>query len=136
MIKDKKYEIITKYLDYFKPENECGHWVFDHQHKGTKNDPIQAPFINYKSIIYDFINEFHHSALIDQDYIDHLHIKDLRSLSIAEIKLLSEKELLTLLTWIIRGERFCDGLIDTKARNGTIQAILSALAAFDDQADQ
>lgn len=134
MMKDKKYEIITKYLDYFYPDSDCSQWIFDHQSKGTPDDPIQAPFINYKPFIYDFITEFHHSSLMDQDYIEHIRAKNLQSLSIAEIKHLSENELLTLLTWIIRGERFCDGLIDTKIRNGTFQAILLALAAFDDQA--
>lgn len=133
MMKDKKYEIITKYLDYFYPDSDGGQWIFDHQSKGTPDDPIQAPFINYKPFIYDFITEFHHSSLMDQDYIEHLSEKNLQSLSIAEIKHLSENELLTLLTWIIRRERFCDGLIDVKIRNGTIQAILLALAAFDNQ---
>lgn len=133
MMKEKKYEVLTKYLDYFNPDNDCSQWIFDHQSKGTQDDPIQAPFINYKPFIYDFITEFHHSPLIDQDYIEHLRDKNLQSLSNEEIKHLSEKELLTLLTWIIRGERFCDGLIAAKIRNRTFQAVLLALAAFDNQ---
>ena len=46
---------------------------------------------------------------------------------------LSEKELLIYLTWIIRGDRFCDGLLLARCKDGTVYEILKGLKAYDDQ---
>ena len=38
---------------------------------------------------------------------------------------------LALMTWITRGERFCDGLIENHIENGSILALLQRLADLD-----
>lgn len=123
--------MLTKYLEFFKIRNDHGNWVFNNVNQRTNDDLIQVPYVQYNENIYDFIEAFYHSELVDQDYIRHLRQNNHTTFNISEIKNLSEDELLTLLTWIIRGERFCEGLLDAKIRNGTIEAILSALLAFD-----
>lgn len=130
-MKTKKYEMLTKYLEFFKIRNDYGNWVFNNVNQRTNDDLIQVPYVQYNEKIYDFIEAFYHSELVDQDYISHLRQNNYTTFNISEIKNLSEDELLTLLTLIIRGERFCEGLLDAKIRNGTIEAILSALLAFD-----
>lgn len=130
-MKTKKYEMLTKYLEFFKIRNDYGNWVFNNVNQRTNDDLIQVPYVQYNEKIYDFIEAFYHSELVDQDYISHLRQNNYTTFNISEIKNLSGDELLTLLTLIIRGERFCEGLLDAKIRNGTIEAILSALLAFD-----
>lgn len=55
----------------------------------TNDDLIQVPYVHYNENIYDFIEAFYHSELVDQDYIRHLRQNNHTTFNISEIKNLS-----------------------------------------------
>lgn len=69
-----------------------------------------------------FIRYFGESDLLDKEYIENeklIHGK--------EIDELTYKEIGTMLTAIIRGDRFCSGLIYSKTKDGTILKLLERI---------
>lgn len=66
-----------------------------------------------------FIRYFGESDLLDKEYMENeklIHEKDIDELTYKEIG--------TMLTAIIRGDRFCSGLIYSKVKDGTILKLL------------
>lgn len=129
----KKYERLTKYIDEFTCENSFGEMVIDTKHKGTKDDPKHFPYVKYEKTISNFLHDFYEGDYAIKDYLDnsneiHKSIKSGRNISN-----LSEEELLIFLTWIIRGDRFCDGLLLNRCKDGTVYEILKGLKTYDDE---
>lgn len=81
--------MLTKYLEFFKIRNDYGNWVFNNVNQRTNDDLIQVPYVHYNEKIYDFIEAFYHSELVDQDYISHLRQNNYTTFNISEIKNLS-----------------------------------------------
>lgn len=128
-----KYERLTKYIDEFTCENFFGELVFDTKNNGTKSNPKCFPYIKLEKTISAFLHDFYEGNYAIKNYLDIgteicKSIKSGRSISD-----LSEKELLVYLTWIIRGDRFCDGLLLDCCKDGTVYQILKGLKAYDDR---
>ena len=69
-----------------------------------------------------FIRYFGESDLLDKEYMENeklIHGKDIDELTYKEIG--------TMLTTIIRGDRFCSGLIYSKVKDGTLLKLLERL---------
>lgn len=69
-----------------------------------------------------FIRCFYNSDLVDKEYT--LNTKEISKKDINE---LTYKEIGTMLTSIIRGDRFCSGLIYSKVKDGTLLKLLERL---------
>ncbi|MBR1453983.1 MAG: hypothetical protein IJ593_05005 [Lachnospiraceae bacterium] len=78
--------------------------------------------INYPQYIEDWKKQFNESGLLDFDYIrnsDKIRDKDIDDLTLDET--------LTMLTSIIRGERFCDGYIASAIESGALEKLTTHL---------
>ena len=129
----KKYERLTKYIDEFVRENSFGEWIFDRRDKGTDDEPLHFPYLKYEKFILDFIDDFYKGNYEIKNYLDEGN-KICKSINSGRcISDLSEEELLIYLTWIIRGDRFCDGLLFGCCKDGTVREILKGLKAYDDR---
>ena len=58
------FESLTKYLPELDRAEGYGDWVVDRESKGTTDDPIQMPYMNYERVvieveqaIYAFVDE-------------------------------------------------------------------------------
>lgn len=122
----KKYEKLTNYLQQFDSTNNFGKWIIDANH---------SPSPSYKIFIHDFIHTFYDGNYWIKDYLDFIEPIFEKLEKNINISALKENELLVLLTYIIRQERFCDGLLLGKCKDGTIYAILQALKKYDDTRD-
>lgn len=70
----------------------------------------------------NFIRYFYESNLLDKEYLENeKNIKD------KNIDKLEYKEISTELTAIIRGDRFCSGLMYSKVKDGTFLKLLERL---------
>lgn len=47
------FEKLTKYLPDLEKASGYGDWVVDHESKGTMDDPIQMPYVNYGRVVMD-----------------------------------------------------------------------------------
>lgn len=129
----KKYERLTKYIDEFSCGNSFGEMVIDTKHKGTKDDPKHFPYVKYETTIINFLHDFYDGNYTIEDYLDKGKKISKSIKSGRGINSLSEKELLIYLTWIIRGDRFCDGLLLNRCKDGTVYEILKGLKTYDDR---
>lgn len=107
--------------------------MFDTKHKGTQSDPKYFPYVKIEKTISDFLHDFYEGNYAVMDYLDK-GIKILKAIkSGIGINSLSEEELLIYLTWIIRRDRFCEGLLLARCKDGTVYEILKGLKAYVDQ---
>ena len=89
-------------------------WGGGLQEDGT----LQFPFPIYSKSVCDWIDALYKLYLTDRDYFDHFEkIKD------KPIEELTRDEILTRMTFLVRGERFCDGTIEKALNDGTLEAL-------------
>ena len=83
---------------------------------------LRLPFPIYDDEVDEWIKSLYSLELTDFNYIENTEkIKD------KEIGQLSRDEVLTRMTWLVRGERFCDGLIAEWLENGSLEALCRRL---------
>lgn len=86
------------------------------------NDGNSFPSPIYSEQIHDFIKKFYEYELDDKNYLENK-----KKIYSKKIEDLDKYQILTELTYIIRGERFCDGLIATNLENGRLENLLRHL---------
>ena len=79
---------------------------------------FSMPFPKYDKTVIDWIEAFHNLKLLDHNYV-----KNFNYIKNKNIEELNFYEILSYLTYIIRGERFCDGLIASNLENGNIELL-------------
>ena len=79
---------------------------------------IQLGFPLYDEEVNNWIHEFYRLKLPDYNYLDNYKIYKYK-----KIEELSLEETLSYLTFIIRGEKFCDGHIASYLEDGTIERL-------------
>lgn len=93
--------------------------------KKDEDGSILMPYPKYSDEVYNFIEKFYELKLIDYNYLPnyekYLKYKE------KEIDDLSFKEILSYITYIIREERFCEGLIASNLENGKIEELEKSL---------
>ena len=92
-----------------------------------KNDDksFSIPFPKYDKEVIDWIETFHNLKLLDHNYVENFnYLKD------KNIEELDFYEILSYLTYVIRGERFCDGLIASNLENGNIELLEKRLFSY------
>ena len=47
------FESLTKHLPAIENAEGFGNWVVDRESKGTMNDPIKMPYVNYGTTVAD-----------------------------------------------------------------------------------
>lgn len=71
----------------------------------------------------EFYTTLEAEGCIDSEYLKHIAGQDIAEV-LKNVETMSVKEVCTWLTWILRGERFCDGLFESCIENGSLQALL------------
>lgn len=88
----------------------------------TEDGKIIIPESMLGEKLRNFVRYFYDSDLLDKEYME--NEKNIKDKNIDE---LGYKEIGTMLTAIIRGDRFCSGLIYSKVKDGTILKLLERL---------
>ena len=71
-----------------------------------------------------FYEELENANCIDDEYLQKTRGKNIDVIK-DEIDNMELSEVYTWLTWILRGERFCEGLFETKKKDGTLFALIA-----------
>jgi len=90
--------------------------------KKGEDGVIELGFPLYSEEVNNWIHEFYRLKLADYNYLD--NVKTYKNKKIEELTL---EETLSYLTFIIRGERFCDGHIASYLEDGTIEKLCNKL---------
>ena len=91
--------------------------------KENEDGSITLPFPIYSEKIINWIHAFYDLKLEDKNYLD--NCKYIKEKNIFELDF---NEILSYITYFIRGEKFCDGFIASAIENGTIELLEKRLA--------
>lgn len=124
------YEALTKYIGQFE---DVGAWIIDRENDGSKEHPIQMPYMSYSKTIMNFFSEM--DAFMVCNYQEVLKRNDLqwgREMGSADVSGFDAEGVLALLTGAVRAERFCDGAFASFVRSGAIDRWLRRLKEIDE----
>lgn len=96
-------------------------------HEGKEAEPgvLTMPWLEYSPVVEEFVKAASKKCWQDYEYVE----KDVNSLLADKtfISRASIREIRTILTFCIRGERFCTGHLEGVIEDGTIRALLERL---------
>jgi hypothetical protein len=121
-------DALLKFLPSFsKPKREFGEWKAGEEKDGV----IQMPCLNYDEDVQEFFK------LVSQDCWTDRSYKPEEAASMLEDNELIEQanleQIKTMLTFCVRGERFCDGHWLALLKEGKIVALLNRLKVIRDE---
>lgn len=130
---------LTKFIEVIG-KDKIGEWVIDTESKGTSDDPIHMPWVKYTDAsigfvdaVYKFNNEndeydlFNYKAILEKNGITFDN-----SLENVNVSTLDAQCVLALIMSVVRGDRFCEGLLATFLKNGCIVKWLERLKELDE----
>ena len=134
------FESLTKHLPAIENAEGFGNWVVDRESKGTVDDPIEMPYVNYgttvadvEQAIYDFVDE--HPEYELTHYHDILERNGLewgsQAMSGADVSELDGQAVMALLLGDVRAERFCNGALLGFFEDGSMRRWLLRLKGID-----
>lgn len=134
------FESLTKHLPAIENAEGFGNWVVDRESKGTMDDLIKMPYVNYgttvadvEQAIYDFVDE--HPEYELTHYRDILERNGLewgsQAMSGADVSELDGQAVMALLLGAVRAERFCDGALLGFFGDGSMRRWLLRLKEID-----
>lgn len=134
------FESLTKHLPAIENAEGFGSWVVDRESKGTMDDPITMPYVNYgttvadiEQAIYDFVDEHpeyeltHYHDILERNGLEW----DSQAMSGADVSELDGQAVMALLLGSVRAERFCDGALLGFFEDGSIRRWLLRLKEID-----
>lgn len=134
------FESLTKHLTAIENAEGFGNWVVDRESKGTMNDPIKMPYVNYgatvadvEQAIYDFVDEHleyeltHYHDILERNGLDWSS----QAMSGADVSELDGQAVMALLLGAVRAERFCDGALLDFFEDGSMRRWLLRLKGID-----
>ena len=135
------YTTLTGYLSAIENDN-FGEWIIDRKNKGTLENPIQMPYINYSNMVdhfiedvYDFVSK--HPEYELNRYRDILETNNIKwekeSMQNTDVSSLDGKCVVALLVGTVRAERFCDGVLLSFFKSGVIKKWLLRLKEIDEE---
>lgn len=137
----KRFEKITKLIPLLEAEETHGEWIIDREHKGTLDDPIHLPFVGYGRAAHELIKMVHECVddnenLDVRDYrgvLDSYGLPDEESVLAADISKCDARCTLAMILTIVRGDRFCEGLLLSYLDNGMMLKWIKRLKEIDDE---
>lgn len=138
------FDSLTKHLPAIETAEGFGSWVVDRESKGTLDDPIQMPYVNYgmtitdvEQAIYAFVDDHPEYELTRYgDILERNGLKwDGRIMSEADESELDGQAVMALLLGAVRAERFCDGALLGFFEDGSVRRWLLRLEEIDSSND-
>ena len=107
---------------YGEPRSPVVRW---HESKEAEPGVLTLPWPEYSPVVEEFVIAASKDCWLDREYAK----KDVNSLLADKtfISRASIREIRTILTFCIRGERFCTGHLEGVIEDGTIRALLERL---------
>lgn len=133
------FSALTKYIEMFQSK-DFGEWVIDKTNDGSKEHPIQMPFVNYSDAVWSFIDDLYRFSEDHEKYGLRYSITILKNHNIefsekafkkVKVKKLDAQTTLALMMSVVNGERFCDGVLLDCLQNGCIIKWLERLQELD-----
>lgn len=134
-----KHSALTEHIEAIEAAGFFGEWVVDRESKGTREDPIQMPFVGYGEVVHGFVDSFYETEFGDPSYMDtleeygvELELGGMLSFDVSDA---DERLILALITTAIRTDRFCEGVLLRSFENGCMLEWLKRLKEIDEEGE-
>ena len=128
-----RYNKLTNYINVFSKNYSAGNWIVGGGSGGKDERPITIPFLKYDRKIFDFMYDM--NEFMDRDYDETLNScgidVNMQGEEQIDVTEADDKEVLALITYVIKSERFCDGEIKSVVESGTMTRWLERLKEID-----
>lgn len=121
-----KFDEILHLEDQFNKDN-YGKWIIDNQHKGTIDDPIHFPYVDYSDTVRKFIKAVYHFEERNKDYELTRYNEILEEHGYVDVDFetvdvtgMDDKCLMALFMMLVRADRFCEGIILRAFETGVV----------------
>ena len=137
----ERFAILTKYIPRLI-DDKYGEWVIDKENDGTKEHPIQIPFVRHSDVVRAFIQDIYKCMDANEDMgLNHCRkilekngIEWSRdSMKDADIASLDAQCIMALIIGAHRADRFCEGALYDFFKSGCIEKWLNRLKAIDEE---
>lgn len=134
-----KFSSLTQYIEIFHSK-DFGEWVVDKVNDGSREHPIQMPYVNYSDAVWSFMDDVQRFAEENEAYGLRWCRAILEKHNIAfnedafkrvKVRTLDAQATLALITTVVNQERFCDGSLLEFLQNGRIIKWLKRLRKLD-----
>lgn len=134
------YESLTAFLGSIRSE-PSGEWVVDNTSKGTLDDPVQMPWVNWSSstlALVDTVYEFEevHPEFGLKRYTEILEANGIEwssaSMENADVSRLDGQCVMALIIGGVRADRFCEGQLKKWIDSGLYAKWLARLKELDE----
>ena len=134
------YESLTNFISLLDAI-DYGEWIIDKQNDGTKEHPIQMPWVRYDETVIQLIKAVYayiqdHEELGLNQYAEILKKNRIEweasSMMNADVSKLDGTTIVALILGVIRADRFCEGLLLDFCKRGYIVKWLIRLKEIDD----
>ncbi|MCR5375510.1 MAG: DUF6508 domain-containing protein [Lachnospiraceae bacterium] len=120
-------------------EDPFGEVVSFPEHKGTAEDPIPMGYISYSNAVGQLVEAIYAFVDANPDYdlrqyhtiLEEYGYEDVSPLEI-DVSKVDSKCLMAMFVWLVRGERFSDGLILDALKAGVVQRWMARLREIRD----
>lgn len=136
-----KFESLTKYLPYIDTDS-AGEWVFDKESGEDSEHPKQMPYSSYTQMVHFFVRDvlaftktdkdldtFKCIKILNQNNINYRSNKAMSEICVSD---LNADCVFSLFIGAIQMERFCDGVLSSFFKNGSIRKWLERLKEIDE----
>lgn len=135
-----RHAALTAHIDAIEAAGFFGEWVVDRESKGTREDPIQMPFVGYGEVVHGFVEAFYETDFGDRSYLDtleeygvELELEGMFSFDVSDA---DDRLVLALITTAIRVDRFmCEGALLESFENGCMLKWLKRLREIDEEGE-
>lgn len=135
------YEKLTEFIPKLDGL-EYGRWIVDHENDGTPEHPIHMPFVDYHSVVSDFVMAVYefmdtHPELNLTKYQAILNTHDIswgtEPMKSADVSSLDGQTVMAMIMGAIRADRFCEGALLSFFQDGSMIRWLLRLKEIDEQ---
>ena len=135
------YENLTRLLPEFGNSKEYGEWIIDRESKGTVDDPIHMPYVDYDDTVESLLREIYafeeaHPEYGLNRYNDILAANGIdwgtESMTDADVSALDGRAVTAIILGAVRADRFCEGALLEFCENGCMARWLRRLKEIDD----
>lgn len=135
------YDRLICFIDEIKTDS-IGEWIIDKENDGSREHPIQMPFVAYSPVVsqfekavYDFEEDNPEFGLNRYgDILANCGVQwETESMSTVDVSKLDGQGVMALIMAAVRAERFCDGALKEFFENGSIEKWLRRLKELNGQ---
>lgn len=135
----KRFGKITGLISLLEAEESHGRWIVNDRHEGTLEDPFIAPYVEYGKagdelfvMVHECVDNNEDLAVRNyREVLESYGLPDEKSMLAADVAGCDARCTLAMILYVVRRDRFCEGLLLRHLENGSMLKWMKRLEEID-----